>query len=452
MTVDDAAPRTSDGGSGHVDPDVEPGSAAAAESGSGMQRSLGAAPILEGVVLPAAPGEDAGSGTVDASRSDDGPSALGGPGADGTGRAPNGPSSGIPGQPDAGLAARPGGAPARPGAGLAADALRRLDGELGQVQVARVGGRRIYRRRIELLAEACTPQTFALVLDWLSSTRRASPATKRNYADDLRRVWAPLAREVGHDAFSVGCLTRDQVRMWRLRQEGAGVAKRSIGRYVACLSSLHTYAAERLDPPPRNPVTQDDRPRIEAGRGAGSTPVLEVEQVRAVAAAASADLDLLVVMLLYSLAGRVTELCAADVGDLVDDGDRVHLVVTRKGGKRRRLPLPPRCADLLRRHVGDRTAGPLLLDAKGDRLDRHDVDRISTRLGRAAGVPPGRDLTPHVWRASRITHMLDDGVPLAEVQEFADHVNPATTIGYWERRDQGKRAAAHADRAAAVFE
>ncbi|TDC60006.1 hypothetical protein E1200_31190 [Actinomadura sp. GC306] len=279
-----------------------------------------------------------------------------------------------------------------------------------------------------------------------------TPATKRNYADDLRRVWAPLAREVGHEAFFVGCLTREQVRMWRLRQEGAGVAKRSIGRYVACLSSLHTYAAGRLDPPPRNPVTQDDRPRIEAGRGAGSTPVLEVEQVRAVAAAASAELDLLVVMLLYSLAGRVTELCAADVTDLVDDGGRVHLAVTRKGGKRRRLPLPPRCAELLRRHVGDRAAGPLLLDAKGDRLDRHDVDRISTRLGRAAGVPPGRDLTPHVWRASRITHMLDDGVPLAEVQEFADHVNPATTIGYWERRNQGKRAAAHADRAAAVFE
>ena len=39
------------------------------------------------------------------------------------------------------------------------------------------------------LAEACTAETFGLVLDWLSSTRRASVATKRNYVDDLRRVW-----------------------------------------------------------------------------------------------------------------------------------------------------------------------------------------------------------------------------------------------------------------------
>ncbi|QFG26715.1 tyrosine-type recombinase/integrase [Actinomadura sp. WMMB 499] len=343
------------------------------------------------------------------------------------------------------------GTPARPSEALAADALAKLDADLGQVQVARIGGRRIHRRRIELLAEACTPATFALVLDWLSSTRRASAATKRTYVDDLRRVWAPLARELGHEAFAVGCLTSEHVRMWRLRQEAAGVAARSVGRYVSCLSSLHTYAAGRLDPPPRNPVTEDDRPRLPSGRTSSSTPVLELDQVRAVAARATSETDLLVVMLLYSLAGRVTELCAADVTDLLHDGDRTLLNLVRKGGKPRALPLPARCAELLRRHVGGRTGGPLLTDAKGDRLDRHDVDRISTRLGRAAGVPAGRDLTPHIWRASRITHMLDAGVPLAEVQEFADHANPATTIGYWERRSRSRRAAAHVDRAAEVF-
>ncbi|WP_067469914.1 tyrosine-type recombinase/integrase [Actinomadura macra] len=341
---------------------------------------------------------------------------------------------------------------ARPATPLAADALAKLDADLGQVQVARFGGRRIYRRRIELLAEACTPQTFALVLDWLSSTRRSSVATKRNYADDLRRIWAPLARELGHEAFSVGCLTREHVRMWRLRQERAGLAKRSIGRYVACLSSLHNYAAGHLDPPPRNPVTEDDRPRIDSGNSATSTPVLEAEEVRMVAACATDGLDLLVVMLLYSLAGRVTELSAADVSDLVDDGGRYWLTVTRKGDKQRALPLPEPCARLLRRHIGARTGGPLLLDDKGDRLDRHDIDRISTRLGRAAGVLPGRDLTPHVWRASRITHMLDRGIPLADVQEFADHANPATTVGYWSRRNQSKIAAGHVDQAMGIFD
>ncbi|MFC5748096.1 tyrosine-type recombinase/integrase [Actinomadura rugatobispora] len=342
--------------------------------------------------------------------------------------------------------------PATPGVPLAGDALAKLDADLGQVQVGRVGPRRIYRRRLDLLAEACTPATFALVLDWLSSTRRASTATKRNYVDDLRRVWAPLAREVGHPAFFVGSLTREHVRMWRLRQENAGVAARSIARYVACLSSLHTYAAGHLDPPPRNPVTEDDRPHIAPGNTATSTPVLEVEQVRAVASCARDELDLLVVMLLYTLAGRVTELCAADVTDLVHDGEHTLLQLTRKGGKPRALPLPQRCVQLLNGHIGGRTSGPLLLDGQGRRLDRHDVGRICARLGQAAGVLPERHLTPHVWRASRITHMLDAGVPLAEVQEFADHLNPATTIAYWSRRQRDLRALAHVQRATALFE
>jgi hypothetical protein len=47
--------------------------------------------------------------------------------------------------------------------------------------------------------------------------------------------------------------------------------------------------------------------------------------------------------------------------------------------------------------------------------------------------------------------MLDAGEPLAEVQAFADHDNPATTVGYWNRRNKGQRNAAHVDAAEALF-
>ncbi|MFE9793522.1 site-specific integrase [Streptomyces goshikiensis] len=62
-----------------------------------------------------------------------------------------------------------------------------------------------------------------------------------------------------------------------------------------------------------------------------------------------------------------------------------------------------------------------------------------------------RDVTPHVLRASRITHMLDDAVPLAEVQAFADHDNPATTVGYWTRRNTAVRNAELVDAGATIF-
>ncbi|MEU8839912.1 tyrosine-type recombinase/integrase [Streptomyces roseus] len=339
---------------------------------------------------------------------------------------------------------------ALPGSDLFETVRRKLIDDLGMVQVARRGQERIYRPRAELLAEAVTTETFVMMMDWLSSTRRGSVNTKRTYADDIRRVWAAYAQELGHDRFFLGCFNADHIRAWRIRMEAQGSPRSTIGRYLNSLSSLHTYAAEKMDLP-RNPVTQDDRPKVDKGNTSRSTPVLEVDEVQAVAAQAENGFDELVVRLLYTLAGRVSEMCAADMNARVEVGRRLHLDLTRKEDKERLLPLPITVAELLDAHTEGRTEGPLLLDSEGRRLDRHDVARLLARLGRKAKVLPGRKLTPHVLRASRITHMLDDKVPLAEVQAFADHDNPATTVGYWNRRNKGQRNAAHVDAAEAVF-
>jgi site-specific recombinase XerD len=356
---------------------------------------------------------------------------------------------------------------ALPGSDFEETIRRKLTEDFGMVQVERRGQERIYRPRLELLAEAVTPQTFVMVMDWLSSTRRGSLQTKRNYVDDIRRVWGGYARTLGHERFALGIFTADQIRTWRLNMEAQNAPPTTISRYLNALSSLHTYAAEKIDLP-RNPVTQDDRPKVDKGNTSRSTPVLEVEEIQAVANAAENEFDALVVLLLYTLAGRVTEMVAADVDKRIERGRRSYLDVTRKEHKERILPLPVTVAELLDAHTAGRTEGPLLLDADGRRLDRHDVARLLTRLGRKArvltcGKVDGpekhtftkckicRKLTPHVLRASRITHMLDAGEPLAEVQAFADHDNPATTVGYWNRRKKGERNAAHVDAAEALF-
>lgn len=356
---------------------------------------------------------------------------------------------------------------ALPGSDLFEEVRRKLVNDLGMFQVARRGQERIYRPRAELLAEAVTPDTFVMVMDWLSSTRRGSLQTKRNYVDDIRRVWGAYAQELGHERFALGCFTPDHIRAWRLRMEGRDAPPTTISRYLNALSSLHTYAAEKIDLP-RNPVTQDDRPKVDKGNTSRSTPVLEVDEMQAVARAAENEFDALVVLLLYTLAGRVTEMVEADVTNRIERGRRSFLDVTRKEYKERILPLPVTVAELLDAHTAGRTEGPLLLDADGRRLDRHDVARLLTRLGRKARVltcgkvdgpekhtftkcKTCRKLTPHVLRASRITHMLDAGEPLAEVQAFADHDNPATTVGYWNRRKKGERNAAHVDAAEALF-
>jgi site-specific recombinase XerD len=355
---------------------------------------------------------------------------------------------------------------ALPSSDLAETIRQKLIDDFGSVQVSRQGQERTYRPRLELLAEAVTPETWVMMMDWLSSTRRGSLQTKRNYVDDIRRVWGGYAQTLGHDRFALGIFNADHIRAWRLSMEAKGAPSTTISRYLNALSSLHSYAAAKIDLP-RNPVTQDDRPKVDKGNTSRSTPVLEVDEVQAVANAAENEFDALVVLLLYTLAGRVTEMVAADVDKRIERGRRSYLDVTRKEHKERILPLPVTVAELLDAYTAGRSDGPLLLDANGRRLDRHDVARLLTRLGRKARVltcpavdKPGhafarckvcRKLTPHVLRASRITHMLDAGEPLAEVQAFADHDNPATTVGYWNRRNKGERNAAHVDAAEALF-
>ncbi|MEV3925868.1 tyrosine-type recombinase/integrase [Actinomadura coerulea] len=346
-------------------------------------------------------------------------------------------------------------------------ALSALDADLGAKCVGWTtdadGKRvRVYRRRMELLAEALEPDTLQVVIRWLSSSRRTSVSTRRCYADDLLSVWVPLARQAGYDRFALGQLTTAHLELWfgcvtdtdpdTGRPE---LSARSIRRYTASLSSLYSYASRAMDPPPRNPVSEDVTPKIDEQDASTATRILEKDEVRAVAEQATRLRDQVLISLLYILAGRVTEICQADAQDVHVHGEgpfgRTFLRVTRKGNEPRDLEIPRAQAKLIDRYLDGRASGPLLLNSQGQRLDRSGALWISASLGRAAGVLNGDALTPHVWRASRITHMLDalyeqngqQGVMagLAQVMIFANHKRPETTLRYWIRRDHAARNA-----------
>lgn len=127
------------------------------------------------------------------------------------------------------------------------------------------------------------------------------------------------------------------------------------------------------------------------------------------------------------------------------------LTVTRKGGQRVRVPLDPAVCDLLEAYQATRPAwtgqdglAPLLCDAAGAPLDRHDVARMLHRLARAAGIIRPATVGPHSLRASAITDQIDRGKPATEVQGMAGHADVRTTMRYYERRGADERNAAMA--------
>ncbi|MFH8642041.1 tyrosine-type recombinase/integrase [Streptomyces goshikiensis] len=326
----------------------------------------------------------------------------------------------------------------------AEDAFAKIRADLGQVAPrdpvsGELGPR---RHRMDILRDICTASAFTTVMNWLASSTIPSINTKRNYADDLR-FWHGFAQELEHDRFFVGCITRGDVTTWRLSEERRGRAARSIARRLSALSSLTVFAAEESQTYIPNPVTRHNRPKIDRHDETTATPMLEIDEYASLFDWAECLRDVVVTSLVYVFAGRVSEWCEADVTDF-RDGRKPVIDLTRKGNKGRQWEIPHMLAELLVLLIDDRPNGPLLVDSEGCRLDRHDVDRILTRLGKRAGVLTGRDVTPHVLRVSRLTHMHDDGTPLEEIQEFAGHDDPATTLSYIRRRGDQERRARHA--------
>jgi site-specific recombinase XerD len=97
--------------------------------------------------------------------------------------------------------------------------------------------------------------------------------------------------------------------------------------------------------------------------------------------------------------------------------------------------------------IGDRSSGPILLNSRGRRMDRHAATRCLRHLAAIAGVRMPQ-MHPHMLRHTFVTTMLDAGVPLRDVQIAARHADPRTTMRYDRARKNVDR---HADYILAAY-
>jgi site-specific recombinase XerD len=126
---------------------------------------------------------------------------------------------------------------------------------------------------------------------------------------------------------------------------------------------------------------------------------------------------------------RIFEATGADIADLGEEHGHRVLRVVGKGTKVVLVPLPPAVARAIDWAVGTRITGPILLNTRDVRMDRHAATRRLRRLAQLAGVRLPR-MHPHMLRHTFVTTMLDAGVDLRDVQIAARHADPRTTMRY----------------------
>ena len=139
--------------------------------------------------------------------------------------------------------------------------------------------------------------------------------------------------------------------------------------------------------------------------------------------------DFALVAMLGLLGLRIFEATGADIADLGEEHGHRVLRVCGKGTKIVLVPMPPAVGRAIDRAIGNRTRGPVLLNSRGARLDRHAATRRLRHLAGTAGIHIAR-AHPHMLRHTFVTTMLDAGVDLRDVQIAARHADPRTTMRY----------------------
>jgi integrase/recombinase XerD len=156
---------------------------------------------------------------------------------------------------------------------------------------------------------------------------------------------------------------------------------------------------------------------------------LQFEALLTAARLSGRPCDFALVAMLGLLGLRIFEACGTDITDLGEEHGHRVLRVVGKGHKVVLVPLPPAVGRAIDQAVEQRVAGPILLNSRGRRLDRHAATRRLRHLATATGMRMPR-MHPHMLRHTYVTTMLDAGVSLRDVQIAARHADPRTTMRY----------------------
>ncbi len=141
--------------------------------------------------------------------------------------------------------------------------------------------------------------------------------------------------------------------------------------------------------------------------------------------------DRAIIELLYSCGLRASELTSLRLGDLFFDEGYIRVV--GKGSKQRLVPISHLARQRIEEYLGVRDHGrgvenTLFLNNRGSALTRVMIFTLVKGYVRQAGIEIS--VSPHTFRHSFATHLLEGGASIREVQELLGHESITTTEIY----------------------
>lgn len=208
----------------------------------------------------------------------------------------------------------------------------------------------------------------------------------------------------------------------------------SIARKITSLKSFFDFLEDR------GIIEKNESIRLETPKLEMKLPsVLSVEEVtmiiNAVGGKSMAALrDAAMLETLYGAGLRISELLGLKLGEILLDNRFVRII--GKGDKERIVPIGHHAVDAVRQYLRrsrpmllkKKTSDFLFLNQRGGKMSRMGFWKILKGYVRKTGLR--KRITPHTFRHSFATHLLEGGADLRAVQEMLGHADIKTTQIY----------------------
>lgn len=282
-------------------------------------------------------------------------------------------------------------------------------------------------------------------LDSLLAERGLSPRTVESYGQDMENFFlfeAELAGGADMNAARNKAPDSNRIFLYLAWQRSRGNSNSTIARRISALRSFFSFAQDE-GAISENPLDMLDSPKLPFHL----PEVLSREEMAAILDAPDMGerggfRDRCILELLYASGLRVSELCQARLGEL--DLQAGLLRVFGKGAKERMAPLHNLAQNLLGEYIEKwrpkfRPACDFIfLNRSGRGLSRQYIWKIVKKYAAACGI--AREISPHTFRHSFATHLLEGGADLRSVQILLGHASINATEIYTHVRADRLRA------------
>ncbi len=140
---------------------------------------------------------------------------------------------------------------------------------------------------------------------------------------------------------------------------------------------------------------------------------------------------------MYASGLRISEVCNLKLSDI--DFMEMEVKIYGKGGRQRIVPFGEPTLELLKKYLNksrnfinkkpnSKNMDYLFISKKGGKLDRKSIWKILQKYCVRAGII--RNISPHTFRHSFATHMIQNNADLRVVQELLGHMDISTTQIY----------------------